>query len=75
MALSPPDSVRTIDCMQLKFCTRAVLSKCSYVTIWRAVAGGKLEATAIGNQPRIIGVKLAKWIEAGGVAGRSKAMM
>jgi excisionase family DNA binding protein len=53
----------------------AALSKCSYVTIWRAVAGGRLEAAAIGNQPRIIGEKLLKWIKAGGEAGRSKATM
>jgi excisionase family DNA binding protein len=27
----------------------AALSKCSYVTIWRAVANGKLKATSVGN--------------------------
>ena len=43
------------------------------MTIWRAVAGGRLEAAAIGNQPRIIGEKLLKWIKAGAEAGRSKA--
>lgn len=53
----------------------AALSKCSYVTIWRAVANGKLKATAIGNQPRIIGAELLKWIEDGGQTGRSKATM
>src|SRR5262249_35768474 len=51
----------------------AALSKCSYVTIWRAVASGKLKATAVGNQPRIIGAELLKWIEGGGETGRSKA--
>ncbi len=53
----------------------AALSKCSYVTIWRADANGKLKATAIGNQPRIIGAELLKWIEEGGATGRSKATM
>ena len=53
----------------------AMLSKCSYVTIWRAVANGKLKATNIGNQPRIIGAELLNWIEAGGETGRSKATM
>ncbi len=53
----------------------ALLSKCSYVTIWRAVANGKLKATTIGNQPRIIGAELLCWIEAGGETGRSKATM
>lgn len=53
----------------------ATLSKCSYVTIWRAVANGKLKATTIGNQPRIIGAELLSWIEAGGETGRSKATM
>lgn len=53
----------------------AALSKCSYVTIWRAVANGKLKATSVGNQPRIVGSKLLEWIEAGGETGRSKATM
>ncbi|MGE0128915.1 MAG: helix-turn-helix domain-containing protein [Blastocatellales bacterium] len=53
----------------------ATLSKCSYVTIWRAVTNGKLKATAVGNQPRIIGAELLSWIEAGGETGRSKATM
>ncbi len=53
----------------------AALSKCSYVTIWRAVANGKLKATAIGNHPRIIGSELLKWIEDGGKTGRSRAVM
>jgi excisionase family DNA binding protein len=53
----------------------AALSKCSYVTIWRAVANGKLKATAIGNNPRIIGSELLKWIENGGKTGRSRAVM
>jgi excisionase family DNA binding protein len=51
----------------------AVLSKCSYVIIWRAVANGKLKVTAIGNQPRIIRVELLKWIEDDGATGRSMA--
>jgi excisionase family DNA binding protein len=53
----------------------AALSKCSYVTIWRAVANGKLKATTIGNQPRILGSYLLEWIESGGETGRSKATM
>ena len=53
----------------------AALSKCSYVTIWRAVANGKLKATAIGNHPRTIGSELLKWIENGGKTGRSRAVM
>lgn len=53
----------------------AALSKCSYVTIWRAVTNGKLKATTVGNQPRIIGAELLNWIEAGGETGRSKATM
>jgi excisionase family DNA binding protein len=53
----------------------AVLSKCSYVTIWRAVANGKLKATTVGNQPRILGSYLLEWIEDGGETGRSKATM
>ena len=53
----------------------AALSKCSYVTIWRAVANGKLKATSVGNQPRILGSCLLGWIEAGGETGRSKATM
>ena len=53
----------------------AALSKCSYVTIWRAVANEKLAATYVGNQPRILGSKLLEWIEAGGETGRSKATM
>jgi excisionase family DNA binding protein len=53
----------------------AALGICSYNTIWRAVANGKLKATAIGNQPRIIGAELLKWIEEGGATGRSKATM
>lgn len=53
----------------------AALGKCSYVTIWRAVANGKLKATAIGNQPRIVGAELLKWIVEGGATGRSKATM
>ena len=53
----------------------AALSKCSYVTIWRAVNNGKLQATSVGSQPRILGSKLLEWIEAGGETGRSKATM
>jgi len=53
----------------------AALGKCSYVTIWRAVANGKLKATTIGNHPRIIGSELLKWIEDGGKTGRSRAVM
>ncbi len=53
----------------------AALSKCSYVTIWRAVANEKLAATYVGNQPRILGSKLLERIEAGGETGRSKATM
>jgi len=53
----------------------AALSKCSYVTIWRAVANGKLKATTIGSHPRIMGSELLKWIEEGGKTGRSRAVM
>lgn len=53
----------------------ADFSKCSYVTIWRAVSNGKLLATSVGSQPRILGSKLLEWIEAGGETGRSKATM
>jgi excisionase family DNA binding protein len=53
----------------------AALSKCSYATIWRAVANEKLKATTVGNQPRILGSRLLEWIEAGGETGRSKATM
>ena len=53
----------------------AALSKCSYVTIWRAVANGKLKATTIGSHPRVIGSELLKWIEDGGRTGRSRAVM
>jgi excisionase family DNA binding protein len=53
----------------------AALSKCSYVTIWRAVANGKLKATTIGSHPRIMGSELLKWIEGGGETGRSRAVM
>jgi excisionase family DNA binding protein len=53
----------------------AALSKCSYVTIWRAVANGRLKATTIGSHPRIIGSELLKWIEDGGRTGRSRAVM
>jgi excisionase family DNA binding protein len=53
----------------------AALSKCSYATIWRVVINGKLKATSVGNQPRILGSKLLEWIEAGGETGRSKATM
>jgi excisionase family DNA binding protein len=53
----------------------AALSKCSYVTIWRAVANGKLKAATIGNHPRILGSYLLEWIESGGETGRSKATM
>ena len=53
----------------------AVLSKCSYSTIRRAVESRNLVISRIGNQPRIIGAKLLEWIEAGGLTGRSKAVM
>ena len=53
----------------------AALSKCSYITIWRAVANGTLKATTIGSHPRIMGSELLKWIEDGGKTGRSKGVM
>ncbi len=53
----------------------AVLSKCSYSTIRRAVESHNLVISYIGNQPRVIGAKLLAWIEAGGLTGRSKATM
>jgi excisionase family DNA binding protein len=57
------------------FSEAAELSKCSYSTIRRAVDSGNLDASYIGNQPRIIGAKLLAWIESGGATGRSKATM
>lgn len=53
----------------------AVLSKCSYSTIRRAIESRHLAISYIGNQPRVIGAKLLAWIEAGGLTGRSKATM
>jgi len=53
----------------------ALLSKCSYSTIRRAVESGHLAISYIGNQPRVIGAKLLAWIDAGGLTGRSKATM
>jgi excisionase family DNA binding protein len=53
----------------------AVLSKCSYSTIRRAIESGHLAISYIGNQPRVMGAKLLAWIEAGGLTGRSKATM
>lgn len=53
----------------------AVLSKCSYSTIRRAIESGHLVISFIGNQPRVIGAKLLAWIEAGGMTDRSKATM
>jgi hypothetical protein len=44
-------------------------------TYKEAVANGKLKATTIGNQPRILGSYLLEWIESGGETGRSKATM
>lgn len=53
----------------------AMLSKCSYSTIRRAIESGHLAIDYIGNQPRVIGAKLLAWIAAGGLTGRSKATM
>jgi excisionase family DNA binding protein len=53
----------------------ALLSKCSYSTIRRAIESGHLAISYIGNQPRVLGAKLLAWIAAGGLTGRSKATM